>query len=247
MERCPNCGQESRVGAKFCTTCGYKMSAADGEPEPAEVTASHTQGENSTVAGWPSSAPTTETATYAAWAPSAATASGSTESTGDEATAEELPAVWSSESGSTWPATSNGTPAATDDEAEEAPANTPTEDIDELTETAEDDAELAATKDRVTRLLDELRDAIATLEGQPAIDLSPVIADLEVAVTPPGAIKPEELSELRDALLAARERPRDIDTIVALTGRLDSLVALIFAYDRTIAAIERSLETLRRA
>ena len=38
---------------------------------------------------------------------------------------------------------------------------------------------------------------------------------------------------------------RHLDTIVDLTQRIDAMVALVIAYDRTIAAIERSLDTLR--
>ena len=51
---------------------------------------------------------------------------------------------------------------------------------------------------------------------------------------------------LRDALLSARDRPRDLDTVLDLTGRIDSMVALAFAYERSHAAIERALDVLRR-
>jgi hypothetical protein len=96
-------------------------------------------------------------------------------------------------------------------------------------------------------LLDELRQTISEIEPQAhsAADLSGVISDLEVAVNPPGAMAADDVAELRDALLAARERPRDIDTIVDLTKRIDAMLALVIAYDRTIAAIERSLAALR--
>ncbi len=96
------------------------------------------------------------------------------------------------------------------------------------------------------RLLDEVRGIIATMSGASPLDLSGVIAELEVAVTPPGAIDADDLSALREALLTARERPRDLDTIVDLTARIDAMVALVFAYDRAIAAIERALDVLRR-
>jgi hypothetical protein len=107
----------------------------------------------------------------------------------------------------------------------------------------------ADPRTQAERLLDELRAVIAQIAPRPGadLDLSGVVSDLEVAVTPPGAIAPDDLTELRDALLAARERPRDIDTIVDLTHRLDALVALVIAYDRTLAAIERSLGVLRGA
>ena len=95
------------------------------------------------------------------------------------------------------------------------------------------------------RLLDELRQTISEIGPHSAVDLSGVISDLEVAVHPPGAMAADDVAELRDALLAARERPRDIDTIVDLTKRIDAMLALVIAYDRAIAAIERSLEALR--
>jgi hypothetical protein len=100
---------------------------------------------------------------------------------------------------------------------------------------------------RATRLLDELRQTISEigLQANSAVDLSGVVSDLQVAVSPPGAMAVDDVAELRDALLAARERPRDIDTIVDLTKRIDAMLALVIAYDRAIAAIERSLETLR--
>ncbi len=98
---------------------------------------------------------------------------------------------------------------------------------------------------RAMRLIDELRDTIARLGSNTPADMSGVISDLEVAVTPPGAMAADDVAELRDALLAARERPRDVDTIVDLTKRIDAMVALVIAYDRTIAAIERSLDVLR--
>ena len=98
----------------------------------------------------------------------------------------------------------------------------------------------------MNRLLDELRTAVASIEVGTPLDLSGVISDLEVAVNPPGALSPDERADLREAILRARERPRDLDTAVELSKRLDGIVALMFAYDRAMAAIERSLEVLRR-
>ena len=107
--------------------------------------------------------------------------------------------------------------------------------------------EAAEARTRAIQLLDELRAVIAALETGSSPDLSGVVSDLEVAVTPPGALAAEELADLREALLAAREKPREIDTMLDLSGRIDSMVALVIAYDRTIAAIERSLDVLRQA
>ena len=95
------------------------------------------------------------------------------------------------------------------------------------------------------RLLDELRQTVSEIGPHSRVDLSGVISDLEVAVNPPGAMAGDDVADLRDALLAARERPRDVDTILDLTTRIDAMLALVIAYDRAIAAIERSLEALR--
>jgi hypothetical protein len=136
----------------------------------------------------------------------------------------------------------------------EAPPSEPEPRPDENVETTSVDTPDAATDNqteqveaiaRVMHLLDELRQAISEIGPESAVDLSGVISDLQVAVNPPGAMAVDDVAELRDALLAARERPRDIDTIVDLTKRIDAMLALVIAYDRTIAAIERSLDALR--
>lgn len=48
MERCPNCGAPARPGAKFCTTCGYRLPAAAVVPtaDPAETS-------RDSAASWP--------------------------------------------------------------------------------------------------------------------------------------------------------------------------------------------------
>jgi hypothetical protein len=134
-----------------------------------------------------------------------------------------------------------GEPESLPDEIiESASADTPDAAPDTQTGSAE-------ATERAMRLLDELRQTISEIGplAHSAVDLSGVVSDLQVAVTPPGAMAADNVAELRDALLAARERPRDIDTIVDLTKRIDAMVALVIAYDRAIAAIERSLEALR--
>jgi hypothetical protein len=98
---------------------------------------------------------------------------------------------------------------------------------------------------RADQLLDELRTTIATIGRTQAPDLSGVISELEVALTPPAALQANDLAALRETLHTASERPRDIDTILDLTGKLGAMSALLIAYDRSIAAIERSLDTLR--
>lgn len=270
MERCPNCGQLSRLGAKFCTICGQKLGEEEGvaiavvevssAPETADDPSVDSNGSAETVSSWPAPLSTEPAAAAPAWAPPANGAVSDEPPEHEEAVnGEGWPSTWSTQGPAVWPA-----PPATDAEIAlessavapeerepatelEAEAGNAEEDIaGETAEVVSADAEKnARARERAAQLLDELRETLATLSGENPRDFSGVISELEVAVTPPGAIGAEELSELREALLKARERPRDLDTIVDLTGRIDSLVALVIAYDRTIAAIERSLEVLR--
>jgi hypothetical protein len=106
--------------------------------------------------------------------------------------------------------------------------------------------EISETRERVLALIDELREFVIAIPNNDRDDLRGIIAELEVASTAPGAFDQDELASLRDALLSARDRPRDLDTVLDLTGRIDSLVALVFAYERSHAAIERALAVLRR-
>ncbi len=255
MERCPNCGQLSRSGARFCTTCGHKIGADSADAaatsakpanEPSEPATAEAADEQTANGGWPVTSTESQSAPEVDWAAPPSSVTNSEEVTVDEATVEEPPSFWTSGSTATWPS-----PPVTN--AEEPPTNAVSVETETVVETEEEsvtvpaaaDSEAASARDRAARLLDELREAIAAFNGGAPRDLSGVISELEVAVTPPGALGVEELNELREALLKARDRPRDIDTIVDLTGRLDVMVALIFAYDRTVAAIERSLDVLR--
>jgi hypothetical protein len=154
---------------------------------------------------------------------------------------------WSAGAVDSWPeqsavAVADGSPGESeqqpDEETETLPAVTSDTAADDRPETADAIA-------RAIRLLDELRQTISEIGPTSAVDLSGVISDLEVAVNPPGAMAADDVAELRDALMAARERPRYVDTILDLTTRIDAMLALVIAYDRTIAAIERSLEALR--
>jgi len=280
MEPCPNCGQLSRVGAKFCTICGEGMVGNGSAPvEQGAILinpgtrfgeSSHTE----VIGGWPSPVqPTDTTSTEVsgdmAWAPPPSPAwetppaSPVSNAAEDEGRTEEFASVWSGGTGNSWPApTSNedAEPVGADVEPENAAPPAPDVLVAELApavveshsearaelETSQADPPVAEPRERVARLMDELRDSIASIGRDDALDLTSVISELEVAVTPPGAIRPEELAELRKALLAAREHPREIDTMIDLSGRINAMMALIIAYDRAIAAIERSLEVLRR-
>lgn len=57
MERCPNCGAPVRPGARFCTTCGYRV-ADEQAPDPASAAPAAQAAENDQpAAGWASAWP----------------------------------------------------------------------------------------------------------------------------------------------------------------------------------------------
>jgi hypothetical protein len=255
MERCPKCGTPARPGAKFCTTCGFRFpgDASDGEPdhEHTDTTGSNTEEEpglfpGAMTDGWPTPTPPAETV-HSGWEePSIgpATASAELDETIGVDSASES---WTAGAADSWPARP---PVAVADEptGEAEPRldeETKTLSVDTTNTVADYQADTVDAVARAMRLLDELRQTISEIGPSSAVDLSGVISDLEVAANPPGAMAADDVAELRDALVAARERPRDVDTILDLTTRIDAMLALVIAYDRTIAAIERSLVALR--
>ena len=255
MERCPNCGTPGRPGAKFCTSCGFRFPGDVSDSEPAQDDTDATASANDVepglfpgamTDGWPSPPPSAETDAGGADEPAVA-AQAAPADPDDMAEVADTSNTWAAGTVDSWPMR----PAV----AETSPSE-PESQSDENVETPSDDTLDAVTGDptrsteavaRAMRLLEELQQTISEIDLQAhgAADLSGVISDLQVAVNPPGAMAADDVAELRDALLAARERPRDIDTIVDLTKRIDAMIALVIAYDRAIAAIERSLEALR--
>jgi hypothetical protein len=257
MEHCPNCGTPGRPGAKFCTTCGFRFpgDASDSEPTQDDTDAAAPADDDEPGLfpgamrdGWPSPPPPAETVA-SGWNDQAAAPEVAPAEPGEMTEVAATSDSWAAGSADSWPAAPTAAVADTPPiEPEPLPA--------EVAETASADTDDAATTNhtetaeamaRAMLLLDELRQTISEigLQAHSTADFSGVISDLEVAVNPPGAMAADDVAELRDALLAARERPRDIDTIVDLTKRIDAMLALVIAYDRTIAAIERSLDALR--
>ena len=252
MQTCPNCGSESRIGAKFCTSCGYRFvengeldsqahATRPSEPAPAWGATQFAADESVHHEGWPTAAASAEAA-ESGWENPAASAP-ATEPALSPVSESEMGAAgfWPEAASDTWPSATTAPILGASDG--DAAANPPRE-----SQAVQDDEPGGGQKDAQTHaldLLDQLRAAILAPGAAGSADLAGVIADLEVAATPPGALPPDDLAELRDALFAARENPRDVDTIVDLTKRIEALVSLVIAYDRAIAAIERSLDALR--
>lgn len=252
MQTCPNCGSESRIGANFCTSCGYRFVENGGLDSQADAThpneSAPAWGATQLAAdasvhreGWPAAAASAE-AEESGWDPSPANAPAAEPDPSPVSESETVAAeFWPEAASDTWPSAT--TAPILGSGGGDAAAEQPRE-----SQAVQDDEPGGGQQDAQTHalnLLDQLRAAIVATGPAGSADLAGVIADLEVAATPPGAFPPDDLAELRDALFAARENPRDVDTIVDLTKRIDALVSLVIAYDRAIAAIERSLETLR--
>jgi hypothetical protein len=253
MERCPNCGTPVRPGAKFCTSCGFRFPGDVSDSGPAEDDTDATAAANddepglfpgAMTDGWPSPPAPAETNAGGSDEPGVAAQAAPAEPA-DMADVEDTSNTWAAGAVDSWPMRPPTVEAAPGEPESQPDENfeTPSEDTsDAVLDTQTGSAE---AMERAMRLLDEVRQTITEIGPDSAVDLSGVISDLQVAVNPPGAMAADDVAELRDALLAARERPRDIDTIVDLTKRIDAMLALVIAYDRAIAAIERSLEVLR--
>jgi hypothetical protein len=98
---------------------------------------------------------------------------------------------------------------------------------------------------RARSLMSELRDVIEGLTGQSASASNDLASELEISLTRPVALEGEALADLRAAAESAQERPRDLDTLTALTAQADTILALIVAYERASAGIERAIESIR--
>ncbi|MGH2557893.1 MAG: zinc-ribbon domain-containing protein [Thermomicrobiales bacterium] len=98
--------------------------------------------------------------------------------------------------------------------------------------------------ERAYALLDELRGVVAGLSGDTGqqIAAAAVAEDLTAARS---NASDDEFGRLRAAISSARERPRDIDTMLDVSGRLDAITALHDAYQRLASAVDGAVESLR--
>jgi hypothetical protein len=103
----------------------------------------------------------------------------------------------------------------------------------------------AALRQRARALMGELREVIDGLTSDSSLTGEELAGDLEISLTRPAALDGDVLSDLRAAAESAQERPRDLDTLTALTAQADTILALIVAYERAAAGIERALVSIR--
>ena len=284
MERCPNCGAPARPGAKFCTTCGYRL------PMAAAVTPTTDSGETSSTksSSWPappasssgSDAGDSSDITIASAAPAGSDViivSGSdldseptdqtnlVETTGTDDTAtpntdEVLSSSWPSTSPTDQPspwATSGGGDADGGESGDRAAGESGgvSEETIVVSEPASQyegwssavveeviapSASIGTNIARATALLDELRQLLPVLNAggiAGAVTDDSLVSALESAVASARAAAGERQA-LRDALNEARDKPNDIQTILALSKQTDAAIALLDDHERLIAAVE---------
>ncbi len=255
MERCPNCGATVREGARFCTACGFRMVAPHDE-RPADAVAARDQN-----SWW---APPSEDAVPAAdemqlASPAAPAPADETPPGGgsfwdriEEATQEQehRPA----EPQQQWAAAANATPSTKPQEGEAAaeasdststmiftPASSPEGPDEAASESDPDEAvAVAAGEDEIERAA-----PVAASHGLALIsELQQVCRRLDAARAQEDAALATRLDELQTAIQEARERPREIDVMLAISARLETIDALIASNQRMTSAIDEALRSL---
>lgn len=101
-------------------------------------------------------------------------------------------------------------------------------------------AELAPSTmpvDRANELLDELRGVIAGLSASPAPVEAPPVATRSYDDVKPSAEEIARFTELRTAVETASAKPRDIDSMLDISGRLDAIKELHDAFNRLNDAV----------
>jgi hypothetical protein len=106
--------------------------------------------------------------------------------------------------------------------------------------------------DRARRLVEELRTLIPTphlyqekiRQTFSAPAPGPATAELQSELE--SARSTSDFTDLRSALESARARPRDVDTMLELVGRIDRMLEALDDRDRLAAAVDRALDQLQR-
>lgn len=76
-------------------------------------------------------------------------------------------------------------------------------------------------------------------------ELDGIARDLAEARSSNASAMDDKLERLRSAIENARDRPREIDAMLALSGQLDTLADLLAMNERMAAAIDAAVRALR--
>lgn len=250
MESCPVCGEQRRNSARFCTTCGHRFDIDEIGSETIaasnmDVRPESHNGVDPIIAGWP--APSREEAA-SPWAPPLDNTGGwPAPPSSSDATSVAPDVTWAEIA-----ATALVRPIRAEPIALESEAPLVADDISEVAEEASFEASAEepgvndVLRERARNLVSELRDVIDGLTGESWAARLDLIGELEVSLTRPSALAGDALADLRATAEAVQARPRDLDTLTALTAQSETILALIVGYERASAGIERAIETLRK-
>lgn len=248
MEVCPVCGDQRRNSARFCTSCGHRFVTDEIENTslaPSAVSASPEIQDSAdpVISGWPAPA---SPAASSPWAPSAA-------ETGGWPAPPVVPQAHDNSPDVTWAevaATALIGPGQLQPDVGWSPSDDSIEDFAVIDivepgfapgEHPNDDL----LRQRARALLQELQETLEVLTGSPSTANEDLAGELEISLTRPAALEGEAIADLRAAAEAAQSRPRDLDTLTALTAQAETILALIVGYERTTAGIERAIASLR--
>ena len=99
----------------------------------------------------------------------------------------------------------------------------------------------ATARDRAAELLTELRDLLPRLANPSGADPVALATVLESGI----ASDRMRWSDLRAVMEAARDRPRDVETILALSQQVDAVLALLDRHEQLTDAVRRAARQLR--
>jgi hypothetical protein len=245
MNRCPNCAAQNRDGAKFCTSCGFRLPA---ESAPLITSDRSPFATTSTVppyaAPMPESAPDAappDDSGFGTWstppaeepAPGLSWNAGPPPDTGVPVNDDMIAALVRD------PELANGdvedepmqSPApATASRSREVPFATSGNRSNESSPTV--DHLLSLVRDLEYGLV-ELAEAPQVVAGGDARLLANALADLQDEA---------DLASLRNAVATAQERPRDVDVMLDLVLRADAISTLLTERDQLKSAVALFLE-----
>ena len=113
--------------------------------------------------------------------------------------------------------------------------------------TAEEPVDTSTSHERANQLLDELRALLPSLGGveSASSDVSNAVAGALEALLADSGSESERFQSLRAAVATAQARPRDVDIMLDLVARADTIAAVLAAHDRYVAGITDAVAKLR--
>jgi hypothetical protein len=250
MNRCPNCAAQNREGAKFCTSCGFRLpvtaaptSTSDRSPF---ATTSTVPPHADQVAEPPKAAEPSEEPGFATWnaPPPAVDAPGRSW----DAPPPTNTAVPVDENMIASLVGDNAPPSATADVSPDPAPEAPDPATWATPHPAVERNQYGAPSvDQLLKLVRELEYGLVELVEAPMGVVASTTGSANYAAVADSRLlsnaladlqDEDELAPLRSAVASAQERPRDVDVMLDLVLRADAIAAVLTERDQLKAAIE---------